>query len=84
VVVEALASGLPVIVSDQGGPGELIKDPKDGRVLKAGELSSWVSTILEHVKNVETMESRSERRKRNIRGREWSDAFRHFWGNGLV
>ena len=84
VVVEALASGLPVIVSDQGGPGELIRDAGDGRVLKAGDLSAWVSTILDQLKSDETMESRSERRKRNIRGREWSDAFCHFWDKGLV
>jgi glycosyltransferase involved in cell wall biosynthesis len=35
VVLEAQASGLPVIVSDQGGPRELIRDGMSGFIVKA-------------------------------------------------
>ena len=35
VVLEAQASGLPVIVSDEGGPKELIADGRTGMVVKA-------------------------------------------------
>ena len=84
VVVEAMASGLPVIVSDQGGPGELIRDEADGSVIRAGDLQAWVMAILGYTKQMETVEQRQERRKRCIRGREWGDAFRQFWDNGLV
>ena len=34
VVLEAQASGLPVIVSDQGGPRELFKDGQSGFIVK--------------------------------------------------
>ena len=84
VVVEALASGLPVLVSNQGGPGELLRDTRDGKVLKAGDLPGWVAAILGYAKHREPMELRRERRQRCIQGREWSDAFRRFWDNGLM
>lgn len=84
VVVEALASGLPVMVSDQGGPGELLKDPRDGRILKAGNLDVWVSAIREQLKIIDSIEIRVERRKRSILGRQWADAFLLFWDKGLV
>ncbi|MEK9150045.1 MAG: glycosyltransferase family 1 protein [Candidatus Desantisbacteria bacterium] len=37
VVLEALASGLPAIVSDGGGPKELVIDGQTGFVVKAGD-----------------------------------------------
>ena len=84
VVVEALASGLPVMVSDQGGPGELIRNPDDGKILKAGDLSAWKMAILGYLQKTEGIEWRQERRKRCIQGRSWKDAFLSFWGDGLL
>jgi len=40
VVLEAQASGLPVIVSDQGGPQELLKDGQSGFIIKANSMSA--------------------------------------------
>jgi glycosyltransferase involved in cell wall biosynthesis len=45
VVLEAQASGLPVIVSDKGGPRELMIDGETGMVFKAGSLRDLVATI---------------------------------------
>ncbi len=45
VVLEAQASGLPVIVSDEGGPRELMVDGETGLVFRAGNLSSLTSAI---------------------------------------
>jgi glycosyltransferase involved in cell wall biosynthesis len=45
VVLEAQASGLPVIVSDEGGPRELMKDGETGRVFRAGSTSDLAATI---------------------------------------
>jgi glycosyltransferase involved in cell wall biosynthesis len=45
VVLEAQASGLPVIVSDEGGPRELMIDDETGVVFKAGSTSDLVAAI---------------------------------------
>jgi glycosyltransferase involved in cell wall biosynthesis len=45
VVLEAQASGLPVIVSDGGGPRELMIDGETGLVFRSGSKSDLVSAI---------------------------------------
>jgi glycosyltransferase involved in cell wall biosynthesis len=45
VVLEAQASGLPVIVSDEGGPRELMIDRETGVIFRAGSTSGLVSAI---------------------------------------
>ena len=45
VVLEAQACGLPAIVSDKGGPKEIIIDHKTGFVASAGNIPEWVSKI---------------------------------------
>lgn len=46
VVMEAQCSGIPVIVSDQGGPQKLIKNNQSGFVLKIDE-NLWINKILD-------------------------------------
>lgn len=46
VVLEAQASGLPVIVSDQGGPRELLKDGQTGFVVKADSVAAMTDAML--------------------------------------
>ena len=83
VVVEAMASGLPVVVSDQGGPGELLRDPQDGRQVATGDVGNWVSAIeqLIHAKNGD--QEREARRQRTVLGRSWNDAFQRFWNDAV-
>jgi glycosyltransferase involved in cell wall biosynthesis len=45
VVLEAQASGLPVIVSDEGGPRELMIDGETGVVFSAGSKNGLISAI---------------------------------------
>jgi len=84
VVVEAMASGLPVVVSDQGGPGELLRDPRDGEKVVTGDVAKWVSAILRVAGNVNNIEIRQARRDRTIAGRGWHDAFQSFWSDALL
>ncbi len=44
VVMEAAASGLPAIVTSDGGPRELIDDAETGYILPA-QVQRWISTI---------------------------------------
>jgi glycosyltransferase involved in cell wall biosynthesis len=84
VVVEALASGLPVIVSNQGGPGELLRDPDDGEAIVTGDTPAWVRAIEKGLARPGGLDARQKRRDRTIHGRSWNDAFRRFWNNALL
>lgn len=46
VVLEAQASGLPVVVSDQGGPKELMTDGETGVVVRAGSKEDLLTVII--------------------------------------
>jgi glycosyltransferase involved in cell wall biosynthesis len=84
VVVEAMASGLPVVVSNQGGPAELLRDPKDGERVVAGDLANWVAAIQRLAAQENGPEERQKRRERTIQGRSWHDAFQSFWRDALL
>ena len=45
VVLEAQSSGLPVVVSDEGGPRELVIDGQSGVVFRAGDGNSLTAAI---------------------------------------
>ncbi len=45
VVLESQASGIPVVVTDQGGPKEVVDHGETGFVLSADDPSLWVETI---------------------------------------
>lgn len=46
VVLEAQACGLPAVVSDRGGPQEIIEDHKTGLIAQSGSIDSWVEGIV--------------------------------------
>ena len=45
VVMEAQASGVPVLVSDEGGPKEMMDDGVTGHVLPGDDAALWCKTI---------------------------------------
>jgi glycosyltransferase involved in cell wall biosynthesis len=45
VVLEAQASGLPVLVSNEGGPKEIVDDGLTGLVLPADDASAWTAAV---------------------------------------
>ena len=44
-VIESLASGIPALVSDVGGPSELVRHNETGWILPAGDQAAWVDAI---------------------------------------
>ena len=53
VVLEAQASGLPVIVSDEGGPKELMIDGETGLVVKANSITALADALTFFLQNKE-------------------------------
>jgi glycosyltransferase involved in cell wall biosynthesis len=70
VVLEAQASGLPVIVTDQGGPQELLVRGRSGLVVRGGETEGLVQAMRYLVENPETrLEMALQARSFALRGR---------------
>lgn len=61
VILEAQACGLPAIVTDVGGPQEIVDDKKTGFVLPAFDLDAWVQTIAHLIKIKESEPALYER-----------------------
>ncbi|KAK9364896.1 hypothetical protein V1509DRAFT_634930 [Lipomyces kononenkoae] len=45
VVLEAMASGIPVIARDMGGPSEIVADKESGYLVPASDLEAFVSCV---------------------------------------
>ena len=79
VVIEAQASGLPVIVSDLGGPKELVEDGVDGLITKALDATKFAEAIRCLVENRELRTEMSRNARNRVINRSWPEAFRKFW-----
>lgn len=79
VVLEALASGLPAIVSDQGGPCELVQDGVTGLVTRSLDADHFTNAIERVVHDPGLRSGMRENARRSIADRDWSDAFAKFW-----
>lgn len=51
VVIEAQASGLPVIVTDQGGPQGVIRNGETGFVIGAEDRTAWIERVVNLMSN---------------------------------
>jgi glycosyltransferase involved in cell wall biosynthesis/predicted metal-dependent phosphoesterase TrpH len=67
VVLEAQACGLPAIVSDKGGPKEIVIDHKTGFVVAAENISEWVGKIEFLIEMMESYPPRYYKMKQKAR-----------------
>ena len=78
-VIEAQASGVPVIVSDTGGPKELVDSNVNGVITKSHDVEDLVRAIRELVTNPNKRHRMSRQARRAVVDRSWPTAFRKFW-----
>ncbi|MFL6536609.1 MAG: glycosyltransferase, partial [Chthoniobacterales bacterium] len=83
VVLEAQASGLPVVVSDTGGPKELVLQDFNGFVAKAHDTDDFVTTITRLVRDNILRKTMAENARKSVLERNWPDAFQKFWAATL-
>ena len=79
VIIEAQASGLPVIVSDLGGPKELVEDGVNGIVTKAHDADDFARAINQLTGDAKLRARMGEKARKSVVDRSWPDAFRKFW-----
>lgn len=84
VVIEAQASGLPTVVSDEGGPKELVEHDVDGLITKSRDLRAFTEALRKLVLNVELRRTMGERGRQKVQNRNWANAFERFWSNSPV
>ncbi len=78
VVLEAQASGLPVLVSDQGGPREVVKDAVTGLVLP-DRRDAWVRAIAALLDNTPRRNQLSAEAHAYAQRFSIETTFEHFW-----
>jgi len=79
VVIEAQASGVPVIVSDTGGPKELVDQNVNGVVTKSHDVEDLARAIRDLVTDQNKRDQMSRQARQAVVDRSWPTAFRKFW-----
>lgn len=79
VVLEAQASGLPIIVTDQGGPAENILPGITGRVVPAKDVDALYQAMAELVADPEAMRAMGRAGRTYAESRTLEQAFEDYW-----
>jgi glycosyltransferase involved in cell wall biosynthesis len=79
VIIEAQASGVPVVVSDSGGPKELVEDNQNGLITKSHDADDLTRAIRELVVDSDRRKRMGSHARESVINRTWPSAFRKFW-----
>jgi glycosyltransferase involved in cell wall biosynthesis len=79
VILEAQASGLPVVVSDSGGPKELVAHKGNGLITRSHNVEDFTNAIRALVANQALRERMSNFARDSVTDRSWPRAFEKFW-----
>jgi glycosyltransferase involved in cell wall biosynthesis len=84
VIIEAQASGVPVIVSDSGGPKELVENDRNGLITKSHDVEDLTRAIRELVADPDRRKRMGNFARESVINRTWPNAFRKFWASTEV
>jgi glycosyltransferase involved in cell wall biosynthesis len=79
VVLEAQASGLPVVVTDEGGPKENLIPGKTGFVVPADDETGFASVLMNLIDDRELLASMKASARRYSEGRSFEKAYIELW-----
>ena len=79
MILEALASGVPCIVSDQGGPKDLIVHGQTGFITRALDVEDFARHVAQVANDSNLRHAMSIEAHRAVQDRDWSEAARNFW-----
>lgn len=79
VVMESQASGLPVIVTDKGGPKEVVDPDLTGYVLPSDDAGAWTETILNLIRDDDLRRRLGRSAHTRMQRYRLEASFEHFW-----
>src|SRR5207253_619910 len=79
VIIEAQASGVPVVVSDSGGPKELVEDKANGLITKSHDVEDFTRAVRALVVDRGLRKRMGDCARKSVVDRSWPRAFRKFW-----
>ncbi|PYJ89709.1 MAG: histidinol-phosphatase [Verrucomicrobia bacterium] len=79
VILEAQACGLPVVVSDSGGPKELVDDKANGLITKSHDVEDFARAIRVLVTDPALRERMGKSARNSVIDLNWPSAFGKFW-----
>jgi glycosyltransferase involved in cell wall biosynthesis len=79
VVLEAQASGLPVVVSNRGGPPEIVADGESGMIFDAGEPGSLKRVLRRLLTNPELRDRLAAGALDNANQSSWQEVLDDLW-----
>jgi glycosyltransferase involved in cell wall biosynthesis len=79
VILEAQACGVPVIVSDSGGPKELVEDRTNGLITRSHDVDDFTRAVRALVTDPELRARMGTAARNSVVDRSWPNAFRKFW-----
>jgi glycosyltransferase involved in cell wall biosynthesis len=79
VILEAQASGLPAVVSDIGGPRELVRNGETGFVTQGKNADSLYEGMRNLVADRKLLDSMGSNARKKMTERTWDKAFEIFW-----
>jgi glycosyltransferase involved in cell wall biosynthesis len=79
VVVEAMASGLPCVVSDVGGPCDLVEEDVNGFVTKGLDAEDFTAGIARLLDDPDKLQTMKKAARSTVAKRTWSKALEQFW-----
>jgi glycosyltransferase involved in cell wall biosynthesis len=84
VIIEAQASGVPVVVSDSGGPKELVEDEANGLITKSHDVGDFTRAVRTLVVDPGLRKKMGDCARKSVVDRSWPSAFRKFWATTEV
>src|SRR4029078_414208 len=79
VILEAQACGVPVIVSDSGGPKELVEDRTNGMITRSHDVDDFTRAIRSLATDPALRQRMGTAARKSVVDRNWPTAFRKFW-----
>ena len=79
VILEALASGVPCVVSDQGGPKDLIVHGTTGSITRALDVADFTAAVEKIAHDPARRQAMGAEAHRAVQARDWAEAGREFW-----
>ena len=80
-MIEAQSSGLPVVVSDQKGPQELVENGVTGIITRGLDVEDLAGAVERLGRDVALRARISEAARRAVETRSWAAAAEKFWTN---